>query len=244
MADPIQHTATPPPATLFGVGVGPGDPRLLTLRAVEVLRQVGAVLVPRSAEDRESLALSIARPHLPATCEIIEAVFPMTEDRATLVRAWDEAAALMVARARAGESVAFLTLGDAMLYSTWSYLLKAIQRQWPDAPIETVPGISAMSACAAATGNPLAEGRAPLLVWPDAPPADLATLLALAPNLVFMKAARHLAPLADAVARHGLDAVAVRRCSLPDAQTTRDLASWATERDYFTTVLLHHEAQP
>ena len=81
----------------------------------------------------------------------------------------------------------------------------------------TVPGITAMSACAAAAGRPLAEGRDPLLVWPDAPPAVPAALLAIAPNVVFMKAARHLEALAAPPgASASAAAVAVRRCSLPE----------------------------
>lgn len=224
---------------IYGVGVGPGDPRLLTLRAVEVLQAVAAVLVPRSKEDRESLALSIARPHLPAGCEVLEAVFPMTEQREVLERAWDEAAGMMLIRAQAGQSIAFLTLGDAMLYSTWSYLLAAIRRRQPQAPVVTVPGITAMSACAAATGSPLAEGRSPLLVWPDAPPAELDAILQLAPNIVFMKAARHLDALASAAEEQQADIAAVRRCSLPEEQITRDVRAWAGQSEYFTTVLLH-----
>jgi precorrin-2/cobalt-factor-2 C20-methyltransferase len=239
---PMQDTtASSPLAPIYGIGVGPGDPRLLTLRAVEVLQVVGAVLVPRSREDRESLALAIARPHLPPTCEVLEAVFPMTERRETLEAAWTTAAELMLARAAQGQPIAFLTLGDAMLYSTWSYLLAALRRLHPDLVVETVPGITAMSACAAAAGVPLAEGRAPLLVWPDAPPADPGALFALAPNVVFMKAARHLDALARAAEAHGARAVAARRCSLPEQALTADLRAWTDAGEYFTTVLMHAE---
>ena len=227
--------------TLYGIGVGPGDPQLLTLRAVDVLRQVSAVLAPQARKSAESLALAIARPHLPAECEIMEAVFPMTEERAALELAWEQAAKMMLDRAAGGQSVAFLTLGDAMLYSTWSYLLTAIRRLQPDAPVATVPGITAMSACAAATGQPLAEGRAPLLIWPDAPPDDLSPLCRLAPNLVFMKADRHLHALADAAEAHRLAATAVRRCTLPDELICRDLRGMDESRNYFTTVLMHAE---
>ena len=156
-----------------------------------------------------------------------------------LAAAWDEAAATLLRLAAAGSPVAFITLGDAMLYSTWSYLLAALRRAAPDAAVETVPGVTAMAACAAAVGRPLAEGREPLLVWPDEPPADAAALLELAPNVVFMKAGRHLEALADMAERAGAEAVAVRRASQPGARTTPDLRAWSGDREYFTTVLMH-----
>jgi len=223
---------------MYGVGVGPGDPRLLTLRAIEVMQGVSTVIVPRSRGDRDSLALSIARPHLLRRCEILDAILPMTEDREVLEKAWDETAVMMIAQALGGKSVAFLTLGDAMLYSTWSYVLRALRRRMPGALVKTIPGITAMSACAAATGVPLAEGRAPLIIWPDAPPEDTAALLKIAPNLVFMKASRHLGALAEIA---DVSTVAVRRCSMSDEQTTRDLRSWEDDGEYFTTVLMHAE---
>ena len=227
--------------TIFGVGVGPGDPALLTLRAVEVLQRVSAVMAPRAKQEGGSLALSIARPHLPASCAVLEAIFPMTEDQSVLAHAWDDAAAMLLIRARQGEDVAFLTLGDAMLYSTWSYVLQAIRRQDRDIEVVTVPGITAMSACAAVLNRPLAEGRAPLLVWPDAPPVDIAQLLQLAPNIVFMKAARYLKSLATFADEQGASAVAVQRCTLAEQQVIRKLHEAPETLNYFTTVLLQVE---
>ncbi|MCU0312577.1 MAG: precorrin-2 C(20)-methyltransferase [Solirubrobacteraceae bacterium] len=224
---------------IYGVGVGPGDPGLLTVRAVEVLQHAGAVLAPAPRRGGESLALSIARAHLPAGCDVHTAHFPMTERRDELREAWDEAAALLLRLAAAGAPVAFITLGDAMLYSTWSYLLSAVLRLAPDADVRTVPGVTAMSACAAAVGRPLAEGREPLLIWPDEPPADAGGLLGLAPNVVFMKAGRHLPALAAAAERAGAEAVAVRRASQADQACTTDLSAWSADREYFTTVLMH-----
>ena len=231
-------------AAIYGIGVGPGDPGLLTVRAVEVLESVTTVMTPAPKRGGESLALEIARTHLPATCEIVTGHFPMTEDRDSLRAAWDEAAATLLRRAAAAPPVAFITLGDAMLYSTWSYLLAAIRRLDPQMAVETVPGVTAMAACAAAVGRPLAEGREPLLVWPDEPPADAANLLEVAPNVVFMKAGRHLAALADLAACSGAEAVAVRRASQAQASSTRDLRAWADDREYFTTVLMHREEKP
>lgn len=168
----------------------------------------------------------------------------MTEDRATLEAAWEEAATTLLRLAAEAPPVAFLTLGDALLYSTWSYVLAAVQRLAPDVAVETVPGITAMAACAAALGRPLAEGRDPLLVWPDAPPADSAALLEVSPNIVFMKASRHLGALADLADAEGAEAFAVRRASQPDATTTTDLRSWVSGKEYFTTVLVHREEKP
>jgi len=227
---------------IFGVGVGPGDPRLLTVRAVEVLRASGAVVAPASRLGGESLAHSIARPHLLESGAVHAAHFPMTEDRDVLAAAWDDAATTLLRLAAAGSPAAFITLGDAMLYSTWSYVLAALRRLAPRAAVETIPGVTAMAACAAAVGRPLAEGREPLLVWPDAPPDDCGALLELAPNLVFMKAGRHLSALAEAAERAGAEAVAVRRASQVGASTTGDLREWSNDREYFTTVLMHRTA--
>jgi precorrin-2/cobalt-factor-2 C20-methyltransferase len=224
---------------IYGVGVGPGDPGLLTVRAVEVLQGAGAVLAPAPRRGGDSLALSIARPHLPKGCDVHTAHLPMTEDPAVLAAAWDEAAATLLRLSAVGRPVAFITLGDAMLYSTWSYVLAAVRRAEPAADVRTVPGVTAMSACAAAVGRPLAEGRDPLLVWPDEPPEDAAGLLALAPNVVFMKAGRHLDDLAGVAESTGAQAVAVRRASQEGERVTDDLRAWDGERDYFTTVLMH-----
>ncbi|MFA4966483.1 MAG: SAM-dependent methyltransferase, partial [Thermoleophilia bacterium] len=126
----------------------------------------------------------------------------------------------------------------------WSYVLAALASLSPETAVETVPGITAMAACAAALGRPLAEGREPLLVWPDAPPADAAALLELAPNIVFMKADRHLEALAGLAEGAGATAAAVRRASQAGARTTTDLRSWAGDKEYFTTVLMHREEKP
>lgn len=225
--------------TIVGVGVGPGDPGLLTVRAVEVLHGAGAVVAPAPRRGGDSLALSIARPHMPEGCDVRTAHFPMTEDLEVLTAAWDEAAATLMRLAADGRPAVFITLGDAMLYSTWSYVLAAVRRADPGADVRTIPGVTAMSACAAAVGRPLAEGRDPLLVWPDEPPADAADLFRLAPNVVFMKAGRHLEDLAVVAEEAGADAVAARRASQAGVRVTDDLRAWTGERDYFTTVLMH-----
>lgn len=225
--------------TVYGVGVGPGDPGLLTVRAVEVLGKVDVVVAPTAGENKNSLALQIARPYVPPECVVITPELPMTDDQAALRGAWERTAELLAREARAGRNAAFITLGDPMLYSTWSYVATALATISPEVPLETVPGITAMAACAAYAGTPLAQGRDPLLVWPDAPPAEMAEVLRTVPNVVFMKAARHLERLAALTETTGSVAVAIRRVGQPSAAATADLRSWAGDSDYFTTVLMH-----
>ena len=227
-------------ATVFGLGAGPGDPSLLTLRAVEVLRGLSLLVAPRSTADGESVALAIVREHLPEGCEVVAAVFPMSEDPAEKARAAAATAAMLADAARAGRPSAFVTLGDAMLFSTWGYVLRELRRDHPDVAIETVPGVTSFSACAARLGEPLAEGRDALLVWPDAPPADIAPLLAIAPNVVALKAGRNLAALVDAAAAAGARVSAVQRCGMERERASVDAADLlGGPVEYFTTAILH-----
>jgi len=176
----------------YGVGVGPGDPRLMTLRAVEVLQEVDVVAIPKSRTDRESVAWEIAQEHCRDGVRVLELELPMTSDRDVLEQAWQAGAQAILAEIGAGHSVAFITLGDPSLYSTYSYLLRHLQPVLPGEQIETVPGITAMAAAAARLHIPLATGDEPLLVLPSA--EDVAEHLAY-PNLVLMKVSRRLPEL-------------------------------------------------
>lgn len=173
----------------YGVGVGPGDPRLLTLWAVEVLQSVDFVAVPKSKLEGQSIAWEIAKVHCPAGTRLLELETPMTAERQVLNRAWRENAQIILKELKRGKAVAFLTLGDPSLYSTYSYLLAALQAELPAERIVTVPGITAMSAGAAKLNLPLALGDEPLLVLPSA--EDWEKFLCF-PNLVLLKVSRRL----------------------------------------------------
>lgn len=204
--------------TLYGLGIGPGAPDLLTLRAVDVLRRVPVVVGPRPRRGEDSLAARIARPHLSGTSRLEELVFPMVRDPAVLRSAWNEAAFRILGWLETGD-VAFLTLGDASLYSTWTYLRAAILERRPDQSIETVPGITSFAAAAARTGHALAEGDQPLVVVPwasDRPAPWLEEALADGACAAFLKVADRLAPLDRLLRdRDRTDSVLACRVSLP-----------------------------
>jgi precorrin-2/cobalt-factor-2 C20-methyltransferase len=110
---------------LYLIGVGPGAADLLTLRAVNVLRSVDVIIAPRSSATRESLALNVVRPYLAAQ-EVVEHIYPMERDAEQTARCWKQMADLAVARLLQGKSVAHITIGDPLIYSTCAYLLEQI----------------------------------------------------------------------------------------------------------------------
>ncbi len=142
---------------LIGVGVGPGDPELVTGRAVRVLTEADRVMAPSTATDAVGRAESIVRQACP-TVAVERLVFEMAPGSAERSAALDAAAERVVECLDAGEQVAFVTLGDPNIYSTFSSLADGVRRRRPGAPIETVPGIMAFQELAARSGMGLLCG--------------------------------------------------------------------------------------
>jgi precorrin-2/cobalt-factor-2 C20-methyltransferase len=152
---------------LYAVGVGPGDPELLTRKGERILRQADVIVAPVSNPAEASVALETVRQFLDeGRQEIIVHQFPMTSDTARLVPAWQEVAALIADRVEAGRDVAFITIGDPLFYSTFIYLLRIFQVSYPHIPVEVVPGISSIHASAAQALIPLVEGDERMIVIP------------------------------------------------------------------------------
>ncbi|HLZ37948.1 MAG TPA: precorrin-2 C(20)-methyltransferase [Mycobacteriales bacterium] len=156
------------PPRLIGVGVGPGDPELITVKAVRVLRAADVVFVPVMATGELGRAEATVRAHVEPG-RLRRAVFALGDghDRGRRHAAWEAAADAVAAAFRdAATTVAFATIGDPNLYSTFSYLADAVRDRLPDTMVETVPGITAMQALAAASGTVLCEGTESLALLP------------------------------------------------------------------------------
>src|SRR5512141_2191132 len=152
---------------IYGIGVGPGDPGLITVKAVKILTKVPVVCAPKAADDAGSFALSIVESYIdPARQKVITPLFPMCMDKAVLDKAWSDAAELVAAELAAGRDVAFLTLGDPSLYSTYSYILSKIKNIIPGVENEIIPGVSSISLAAARAGVDLALGSERLAIMP------------------------------------------------------------------------------
>src|SRR3989442_315580 len=182
---------------LVGVGVGPGDPELVTAQAVRVLREADVVVAPSMAVDSVGRAESIVRQVAPGV-EVERAVFVMAEDGQERALALRVAGAGLVGHLDAGRSVAFVTLGDPNIYSTFPAVAAVVSELRPDAAIETVAGIMAFQDLAARAGRVLLDGRETmaLVTALDGPGALEAALDDPDRAVVIYKGGRHLPAIA------------------------------------------------
>jgi precorrin-2/cobalt-factor-2 C20-methyltransferase len=150
---------------LTGVGVGPGDPDLVTVKAVKVLENADVVYVPTSDGDARGHAEQIVRHYVDAA-KVRRLVFALSADRAARERSWDAAGLALVDALRTHQHAAFATIGDPNLYSTFTYLADTVRQMAPEVTITTVPGITALQDLAARSGTVLAEGTQTLALVP------------------------------------------------------------------------------
>ncbi len=211
--------------TLYGIGVGPGDPDLITLKAVKALQRVSHIFASCSTKNSYSLALNIVRSHLNGA-GIEHLPFPMTRDPQVLEEAWERNARRVLEVLQTGVDAAFVTLGDPLTYSTFGYLLKTLKGLKPEVSIVTIPGITSYSAAAALTHIPLAEGEESFqLVSGALGAARLREIVAKTDNIVLLKTYRHFDDIYRAL--EDLDlldrAVCVSRCGLEGETVVHDL---------------------
>lgn len=154
-------------AVVYAVGVGPGDPELLTRKAERILRSVDVICAPTGAAEAGSFALSIVEEFIDRSRqEVLVQLFPMQKDQQGLDPFWEEAADQVAQRIAAGKNVAFVTIGDPFLYSTYLYIHRILQVKYPEIEIEVVPGISSILASSAVSGLPLGLGGERIAILP------------------------------------------------------------------------------
>ncbi len=225
--------------TFFGIGVGPGDPELLTVKAIKAIEQVDVLIAPKTEKKEGSVALNIARPYLKEGVEIVYQVFPMVRGFAENTAAWEANKEEILALLRAGKNVAFLTLGDPMFYSTYIYVFRLLEHE--DVEIVTVPGVPAFAAIASRIGRPIVEGNDVLAVIPaTAPQERLEEIMAVASSAVIMKVYHNYAEIVDLLKRNDMaaEAVLVSRAGLDGEKIIENLAAHPDEQlNYLSTIL-------
>jgi precorrin-2/cobalt-factor-2 C20-methyltransferase len=222
--------------TLYGIGVGPGDTELLTLKAARLLGQVAVIAYPAPLEG-EGLARSIAAAHVPAGRIEIPIRMGFTADRAGTEAAYDSGAAAIAEHLDAGRDVAVLCEGDPFFFGSFIYLFARLS---PRFAVEVVPGVSSIMAAGAAL-------QAPLAAWDDAvaiipatrPEAEIERLLEAVDAAVIMKVGRHWPKVRGVLGRLGLTGKArlIERVGLPGQRILA--ADTADELSYFSIILVH-----
>jgi len=191
---------------LIGIGVGPGDPDLLTVKAVKAIQKTDIIMCPASREDRPSIALSVVSSLIDKTKnqEIIKLIFPMTKDKDVLESTWKKNAKIMAEKVLSGKNVVYLTVGDPYLYSTWIYMHREIKTNYPELKISVIPGIVSIFTFASKVGISIAEGAEKVAIIPSC--YDLATVREIAKNaesLIFLKDGRYFDQVIDLLKESG-----------------------------------------
>jgi precorrin-2/cobalt-factor-2 C20-methyltransferase len=220
--------------TLYGVGVGPGDPELMTIKAARALREADVVAIPDTGKG-DMTAMNIAREHI-AGKELLYCSAPMGAGRAAADSAYDAAAAEIAARLGAGKNVAFITLGDPSVYSTYAYVQRRVAAL--GYATRTIPGVPSFCAAAALTGGGLCEGAEPLIILPGSC-GNMDAYLTLPGAKVVMKAASKLPALTRRLIEDGrFDVAVASNCGMAGEKLALGAEALDSAGGYFSIIIL------
>ena len=224
----------------YGIGVGPGDPELLTVKAIKAIEKVDVLIAPKTEKKDGSVALTVAKPYLKKDVEIVYQVFPMVKGFAeNSTDAWESNKQEILKLLRAGKNVAFLTIGDPMFYSTYIYVFRLLENEGVE--IQTIPGIPAFAAIGSQLGYPIVEGDDVLSIIPaTASPEKVEKAMQAADNVVLMKVYKNFEDVADLLDKNEMaeQAVLVSRAGLDDEKIIYDVLAHKKDKlNYLSTIL-------
>ena len=228
--------------TLYGIGLGPGDPELLTLKAHRLIRSANVIAYP-APDHGDSFARSIAAGFIPADATEIPMIVPMRTERFPAQQVYAKAAGQIAGHLDDGRDVVVLCEGDPFFYGSFMYLFARLAA---DYPVEVIPGVSSLAGCTSAMNRPLVARNDVLTVLPGPlPDGDLTQRVLASDSVAIMKVGRHLPRLRDLVRSLGLlDAAAyIERATLPN-QRTCPLADAPDTAPYFSMILITKGGDP
>lgn len=226
--------------TFYGIGVGPGDPELMTLKAVRMIQEQKVIAVPGDTAE-ESVAYRIAVQAVPelANKKLLPIKMPMTKDRAEMMKSHESAAEWIASYLREGENVVFLTLGDPAIYSTCMYVAHRIRRMGFSTGL--ISGVPSFCAAAAAAHLSLAEWDEPLHIYPAV--YELQDQLHSDGNYIFMKCGRRLGELKEMIKESNRSAVMVENCGMPSEHIYCSVEDFPEVTGYFSLVIAKDQDQ-
>jgi len=218
----------------IGVGVGPGDPELMTLKACRLIRENDVFAVP-GKEPKESVAYKIAVAAVPELAEktLFPVYMPMVKDREGIRRQHEEGAKLIESYLDQGKNVVYLTLGDSTIYCTFTYLQAILERDGYET--ELVNGISSFCAAASRLNIPLVEWNELLHVYPAVHKTD--GELNLPGTYVLMKSASHMAEVKEMLRKSGKDVLMVENCGMETEHVYRGVDEIPDDSGYFSLII-------
>jgi len=226
----------------YGIGVGPGDPELVTLKASRVLSQVPVIFVPKKGKESASYARSIIASLVRAEQEVVELVFPMVRDRKQLAYYWQQAADSIWRRLERGEDCAFVNLGDPLIYGTFIHVLETLRNDHPELEVETIPGISSINAAAARALVPLAiDDERIAIISGRCEDSFIKETLRNFDTVIFMKMHTVFNRLLGILEELNLtkNCVYVKRCTTQDEEIITDIRKLKGEKlDYFSLLIV------
>jgi precorrin-2/cobalt-factor-2 C20-methyltransferase len=228
---------------LYGVGVGPGDPELITLKAQRVLSQVPVIFVPLKDKKSKSYARAVINRLIKEPeQEVVELVFPMLRGREQLSDYWHQAADTIWRYLKKGEDCAFVNLGDPLLYGTFVHILETLQKSHPEIVVEVIPGISSINAAAARAIVPLASNDERIaIISGNREDRVIRETIESFDTVVFMKMNTVFDRLLAILEELDLTkkCVYVRRCTTQDEEIIRDISKLKGKKvDYFSLLIL------
>jgi len=226
---------------LYGIGVGPGDPELIPLKSIRILKSVDIVFAASSSKNDYSYAMEIASPHLNEDTTVIRLSCPMIADIEKKRQAWQKNAKIVIEYLNQEKNAAFITMGDPLTYSTYGYLIKEVKRLSPDTVISTIPGITSYQAAAALANIPLTEGEESLLILSGARGGDhLRNLMGKVNNIILLKAYRNMEDIYSAIEEIDLvdKTTGVIRCGLDGEELVTDIRKMINKKPNYFTVLM------
>ena len=223
----------------YGIGVGPGDPELLTVKAINAIKISEVIIAPKTEKKSDSLALTIAKPYLRTDAQVVFQTFPMVKDFETSPEIFESNVAEILSYLRDGKNVGFLTLGDPMFFSTYIYIFKLLKKY--GVQIETVAGVPAFLAIAAKIGYPVAYGNEILSIVPaTADYQKISDALKNSDAAVLMKVYKNFGEIAEILNAENIseNAVLVSRCGLEDEKIISNINACKNEKlNYLSTIL-------
>lgn len=222
----------------YGIGVGPGDPELITIKGVKALEKIDVLYLPETKKGEKGVAHQIVEPYLKANLQIEKIGFPMVKDEEIFIKAGKEAARAIEQHINNGKNVAFVTLGDPSIYSTYGYILKNLSQS---IAVETIPGITSFCAAAAMANQPLVERDQVLSILPmNAKDEQINQVLSHSDVFAFLKIYNRETRVLEHIRQHNMvhNSILVEKCGFNESKIHTNIQEALTNNKEYLTLLL------